>query len=135
VFPLSDSLTFDFPEVNKQPTYTYKFDPLARRISGFVDGMDAMTQSTMLLIGTERFSNVVYNADYGIQLYDCIGAPMDFVQTVLESRIKDSISVDDRYLDARVTSLVVEHPNILRALVDVTTIFGTHSKSLEVTLK
>ena len=85
----------------EMPSRTYKFDFVSKRISGIIDGQEAMLQAVRKIFETERFAYEIYTAEYGIERESLIGESMDFVSTVLESRIKDALLADSRVLDLK----------------------------------
>lgn len=94
--------------VEEMPSRTYRLDFKHKRISGMVDGQEAMLQAVRKIFETERFAYEIYTAAYGIELESLLGQPTNFVSTVLESRIKDALLSDTRILgltDFRVEQL------------------------------
>lgn len=91
------------------PSNTYKIiikhDPYANpakavdRISGYVDGLEAVKQAVYLILGTERYKFNIYSWDYGVELVDLIGKPMPYVMSELPRRIKEALIQDDRIKD------------------------------------
>ena len=69
------------------------------RISGYVDGLDAVAQAVYLILSTERYKFIIYSWDYGVELVDLFGKPMPYVRAELPRRIKDALVTDNRIKD------------------------------------
>lgn len=88
----------DTNEAQEMPTRTYKLDFEHKQVSGYVDGIDAMAQAVRKIFETERYAFEIYTHNYGIEFENLIGQSPDFVIAVLESRITDALSADDRFI-------------------------------------
>ena len=77
---------------------TYKLDQSAKTLAGKVDDKEAVTQSILKLLATERYSSVIYDSDYGIELESLIGEDFDYVISELPRRITEALSYDDRVI-------------------------------------
>lgn len=66
------------------------------RINGFTDDLDAVAQTVYLILGTERYEFIIYSWDYGVELVDLYGKPMDYVMSELPRRITEALTQDDR---------------------------------------
>jgi hypothetical protein len=106
------------------PSRTYKILLENDRISGYIDGLDAIIQAIYLILNTERYRHVIYSWDYGVELLELYGKPMPYVMSEAERRIKEALMQDDRIVD--VTNFNFE-PNGKRLHVtfDVITDYGT----------
>lgn len=78
---------------------TYYLDLANKRIIGRVDGAKAIYQAIIKILSTERAAHVIYDDGYGIELEDLIGQRREYVLAVLEERIKDALTADERILD------------------------------------
>ena len=92
---VNDDLSPDFETV-VQPTYTYKLDMVKSRIKGFTDGQEAMHQAIYKILTTERYKYEIYSWDYGVELSDLFGQPIQYVYPELERRITEALTADDR---------------------------------------
>ncbi len=92
---VNDDLTPDFETVS-QPTYTYKLDILKSRIKGYTDGQEAMYQAIYKILTTERYKYEIYSWNYGVELLDLFGQPVQYVYPELERRITEALTADDR---------------------------------------
>lgn len=84
-----------------QPSRTYTFCQTTKRIFGRVDGLDAVKQFVSKTLNTERFAYVIYDDQYGIEFEPLLGQSPDYVSSVLEYRITDALTADDRFIGLR----------------------------------
>lgn len=82
-----------------QPSTTYRLDFENKRIHGYITNQEALNQAVKLMTLIERNKYGIYDSDYGIETNDLIGKPTGFTKAILESRIKDACSIDERILD------------------------------------
>ena len=80
---------------------TYKLDLTTKRISGKIDDKDSVVQAANKILNTERYAYEIYSADYGTEIESLISKNKDFVNSVLEQRIKDALRVDDRIINIK----------------------------------
>ena len=117
-----------------EPTYpnrTYNLKLENERVSGEIDGLDAVKQAVELILLTERYTCPIYSWDYGVELIDLIGKPMPYVMSELPRRITEALTQDDRINN--VTNFEFEkHGKILTVSFTVITNLGNISTALEV---
>ena len=65
-------------------------------ILGFVDSLKAMEQAIYKIIRTERYKYIIYSWDYGIELEDLCGMPVEYCVVELERRISEALLQDNR---------------------------------------
>ena len=65
-------------------------------ILGFVDSLKAMEQAIYKIIRTERYKYIIYSWDYGIELEDPFGMPVEYCVVELERRISEALLQDNR---------------------------------------
>ena len=83
--------------VREQPTKTYKMELYkGNYILGFVDGQKAMEQAIYKIIRTERYKYIIYSWNYGIELEDLFGMPVEYCIVELERRISEALLQDKR---------------------------------------
>ena len=81
------------------PTYygrTYRINTKLNIINGYIDDINSVKQAVYLILNTERYKYPIYSWDYGVELMNLIGKPMDYIQADLPRRINDALLVDDR---------------------------------------
>lgn len=86
-------------DIPKQPSRNYRMLIESSRIFGVCDGRKAMEQVIYKILNTERYRYVVYSWNYGIELLDLFGMPVDYVCPVLEKRISEALLQDDRIME------------------------------------
>ena len=83
--------------VKEQPTKTYKMELYkGNYILGFVDSQKAMEQAIYKIIRTERYRYIIYSWNYGIELEDLFGMPVEYFGVELERRISEALLQDNR---------------------------------------
>ena len=75
---------------------TYRLDSETGRISGMVDGLEAMRQAIYKILATERYDWLIYSWNYGAELKDLIGMPTELVCAYVKARITEALLQDDR---------------------------------------
>lgn len=83
--------------VKEQPTKTYKMELYkGNYILGFVDSQRAMEQAIYKIIRTERYKYIIYSWNYGIELEDLFGMPVEYCVVELERRVSEALLQDNR---------------------------------------
>lgn len=82
--------------IERQPTKTYKLNIENNVINGFCDGIESMTQVIYKILNTERYKYIIYSWNYGIELLDLFGEPIDYAVSELKRRITEALLQDDR---------------------------------------
>lgn len=88
-------------DAQQQTSKTYRLDPVNRRITGTIDGIEAVKQAVFLILGTERFKHVIFSFNYGGELEAMSGADSTFFSTEIERRIREALIQDDRIMDVQ----------------------------------
>lgn len=78
------------------PSYTYKLDLVNKRIYGHIDELQAIKQAIFKILNTERYLNVIYSANYGVELERFIGKNLDFIKSDLQRTLEEALKADDR---------------------------------------
>lgn len=92
----------DISEIKEEvilPTRTYKISNDGKRIVGYTDGIEAMKQAVRLILNTERYENLIYSWDYGVELKNLYGEDTGYVISELKRRITEALTTDVRILD------------------------------------
>lgn len=117
---VEDDLVNDF-EYEEEMSKTYNLN--GSRFSGFVDQTDSVKQAIFFMLNTERFKHPIYSWNYGFEIGELFGKPMDYVQATLKSNVKDCLLMDTRILD--VTDFKFSNKKgVLTMTFNVDTIFG-----------
>lgn len=90
---LDSDVGFDFEE---EPSLTYSMNSEKNIFVGKVDGVEAIRQSVLKTINTERYEFEIYSWNYGIELQDLYGKDLPYVMSEIKQRIIDALLVDDR---------------------------------------
>jgi hypothetical protein len=91
----NDNLQFDV-EIEQQPTRTYKLNTGDLRITGFVDGLEAMKQAVYKILNTERYEHLIYTWNYGVEFNDLYGEPSAFAYPEIKRSITEALLQDER---------------------------------------
>ena len=98
MIPSTSGLLLTDLTVERQPTKTYKLNVENNIINGHCDDLEAMTQAVYKILNTERYANIMYSWNYGIELLDLFGEPIDYAVSELKRRITEALLQDDRIL-------------------------------------
>ncbi len=88
---LSDSTT-----VLRVKNKNYKMNLSDKYIRGYASNLEAMKQVIYKILNTERYNYIIYSWNYGIELKDLFGKPIDYVCPEVERRVKESLVHDNR---------------------------------------
>ena len=83
-------------EIITQPSLQHKMNLSDSFIAGKSDGKEGLKQAVYKILSTERYENVIYSRNYGVELKDLFGQPVKTVLPVIESRITEALLQDDR---------------------------------------
>lgn len=92
---ISDNFMTDF-EYEKLPSKTYKLDVDKKCIKGYCNDLSAIKQAIYKILNTERYENMIYSWNYGIELNSLYGREISYVISELKRRIKEALTQDDR---------------------------------------
>lgn len=85
--------------VKELPTKTHRMELYeGNYILGFVDSLKAMEQAIYKIIRTERYKYIIYSWNYGIDLEDLFGMPVEYCVVELERRISEALLQDNRII-------------------------------------
>lgn len=116
------------------PSDNYRMILKNKTVVGHVDDIEAMKQVIYKILSTERYENIIYSWDYGIELRDLIGEPYDYVCACLEGRIKEALMQDDRIEAVSGFEYERTGKDSLRVTFDVKTVFGDIQSEKDVTI-
>ena len=92
---VNDDLQNDF-EYEELPTRTFKYNIADQVITGHTDELEAMKQAIYLILNIERYENLIYSWNYGVELQDLFGKEMNYVLPELKRRITEALLQDTR---------------------------------------
>ena len=87
----------------RQPNLTYRLGETYA--SGMISGLEAMKQSVCHILMTERYSNPIYDDDYGVELNQYLGKDLTYISATIERTLRDALMQDDRVQDVIVNSI------------------------------
>ena len=123
MIPSKNSVLSTTLKVERQPTKTHKMIIESGIINGFCDSQEAMKQVVYKILNTERFENIMYSWNYGIELKDLFGEPVNYVISELQRRITEALVQDDRIQSVDGFEYQTDRKSISLTFV-VHTIFG-----------
>lgn len=111
-----------------QPSKTFAVDFKNGRIKKTTDELDAVVQTAIIAIQTERNNYSIFSSDYGSELKILIGKDKDYVFSEAKRMIKKAL-----YNDARITAVrdFNMDDNVITFVID--TAFGIGEIQTEVT--
>ena len=119
---INEELPSDFIYENF-PTKTYKLNVEHQIIVGQTDELEAMEQAIYLILNIERYENLIYSWNYGIEFQDLYGKDIEYVLAALEWRITEALLQDARIIE--VTDFDFKtNGNKIHVTFTVTTVFG-----------
>lgn len=92
----------DLSEDSSRTYRTYALDLDKGRISGMIDGIDAVNQFIRKSLITPRFKCLIYDNQFGSETKEKItenDATREYIEAELPRLVKDSISYDPRIID------------------------------------
>ncbi len=112
-------------------TKTYRIDFENKRIIGFVDGLDAMTQAVKKAFLTERYSEQIYSGDYGIELQRLVGESTSFVEANIQTTLEEALQTDGRINEVNDVNLNI-NLDVVTASCTIKTTLGEADVSIEI---
>lgn len=127
------------PSTLEEKTYsnrTYRIVPTKSKIQvrGITGGTEALRQTIICILNTERYKFPIYSWNYGVELVSLYGKPMSLIRPELQRRICEALLQDDRIIDVDDFFYEVTDKKKLHATFFVYTIFGDINTSVEVNI-
>lgn len=97
--PNTNNILLEGIEETEQTSKTYYLNTEKNTISNFCDGIEAIKQTIYCILNTERFENIIYSWNYGIELKHLIGENTTFVIPELERVITEALLQDTRIIE------------------------------------
>lgn len=108
-------------------TYYLNFDK--NRIQGYIKELEAVKQSIICMLETERYAYLIHTWQYGASLEQYIGQSYDYVTADIGREIKETLMTDDRILDVFGFKFEQIGDN-LKINFEVNTVYGIVSESV-----
>ena len=116
--------TLSSVRVEEMPSLTYRISADGDSIHGTVDGLEAVRQSVMLRLRTERGIYPIYGNGYGSDLHELLGKPIGYVLPELERRVKETVIADERVVSVILENIEVNAGGVIMAKFTARTIYG-----------
>lgn len=116
----------------RQPGLTYRLG--TNTVAGKTDGIEAVKQAVYHILMTERWSNQIYDDDYGVELQQYVGKDIGYITADIENTLRDALCQDDRITDVQVNAVNKSTRQESACMVDFTvfSIYGNFNESLSV---
>lgn len=132
MIPIVDSdFTEDLEKVT-EPDTTFGINSDMTKICSVIDGLESIKQAVYIMLNIERYQYLIYSFDFGVELQDLIGEPIDYIEAELERRIADCLEQDDRITEVTDFEFEKLGNDKLSVSFSVNTIYGTIEETLEV---
>ncbi len=131
MIPKNAEIALDEIKFESYPSLTYALDPDTNQIHGKVNGLEAVRQAVYLILCTERYQYLIYSWNYGVELAQLIGRPIELVLPEIERCIKEALLQDDRITGIDGFDFEVNR-NKVRCTFTVHSIFGETQAETEV---
>ena len=99
--PEDNILLNNLEEAQEQTSRTYYLNFEKQTITKFCDGIEAMKQAINFILNTERFENLIYSWNYGIEVKHLIGENSIYAIPEIERVIKEALLQDTRILEVK----------------------------------
>lgn len=116
----------------RQPGLTYRLG--ADVISGHVDGLESVQQAIYHILSTERYSNPIYDDDYGVELEQYLGKDIGYITADIENTLTEALTQDDRITGVQVNDISKSTEQESACVIDFTvfTIYGKLEETMNV---
>lgn len=115
----------------REPSLTYSLD-----YDGKLNSIESIEQAIFCILMTERYSNPIYNDNYGVELEQYIGKDLGYIKATIENTLKDALTYDDRVENVIVTSVTksTEQQNACVVEFTVVTTMGDLDETINVSV-
>ena len=114
----------------RQPNRTYRLNE--KNIDGTVDDIESVKQAIFHILQTERYSNPIYDDDYGVELEQYIGKDISVIIADIELTLNEALTQDDRIKNVHVDSVQKIDSSSCLIQFTVDTILGELKEELNV---
>ena len=116
----------------RQPDLTYRIGESAI-VGKITDRIESVKQSILHILSTERYSNPIYDDNYGVELEKYIGQDKGTIIADIENTLNEALTQDDRITKIKVNSITDgTESNSLVVEFTVYTIYGEIGEVLNV---
>ena len=116
----------------RQPNLTYRLG--SQSIAGKIDKLESVRQAVYHILSTERYSNPIYDDDYGVELEQYLGKDIGYITADIENTLREALCQDDRITDVQVNDVSKSTEEESACVIDFTvfTIYGNIEETLNV---
>lgn len=114
------------------PSKTYKIDLENGRVVGMTDGLDAVRQMVFKMLLTDRYSEIIYDENYGSDLFVLRGKPIDYAEVLAPDYIESCLLQDDRVESVEDIVITQKDSDTLYVSFTVNTVYGSIPMQTEV---
>ena len=75
------------------------------RISGFIDDKDAIRQAVYHILSIERYSCLIYDDNYGVELQQYIGQDFEYLKVTIQKTLEEALMQDERIISIDVVGI------------------------------
>ena len=129
---ISDELISNNLMQYRQPDLTYRLGNDS--VVGNIDGLNSIKQSIYHILSTERYSNPIYDDNYGVELEQYIGKDIEYIQADIGSTLREALIQDDRIIDVIVTDVRKSEIQKNSCIIEfiVSTIYGDLNQNINI---
>lgn len=124
---INTPITEEDLDENYQMYRTYRMDFERKRISGYVDGIDACAQAIWKILSTTRFAHLIYDDQYGNDLFNKLNdsdLTPDYLDVDIPVMIEDALTADERTLSVSDLTYEIIDRDSVHLKFTVETIYG-----------
>lgn len=104
--PVTASLEANVTASETSPGLTYRMDWEQKRISGRVDGLEAVKQAALKVLQTSRYEHLIYSPDYGTEWNLVLGQDRLLARPELRRLVSEALLQDERIQELRDVEIV-----------------------------
>ncbi len=119
-------------QVEETKSKNYKMHLHEEYVAGYADKLEAMKQVVFKILSTERYKYKIYSWDYGVELENLFGKPVDYVVPELRRRIRDALIQDERIIEVDEFDFDTSKCSVVAVNFTVHTIYGDFVSGKEV---
>lgn len=90
-----ENTDFDTTDIS-YPSLTLGIDFERKKMTGLIDGPDAIRQAVFLILSTPRYEYAIYNFRYGCETESLLGLSAELAKSEIKRSVKEAVLADDR---------------------------------------
>lgn len=116
----------------REPSLTYKLGE--KTVAGKISKIESVQQAIYHILSTERYSNPIYDDDYGIELEQYVGRDIGTITAGIENTLREALLQDDRITDVVVNNVKKSTIQQNACIIEftVSTIYGNMEENINV---